>query len=108
MSLKKLQYPGSLERDFQSKVIKQLEDLFPGAIVLKNDANYLQGFPDLTILEGRHWGVLETKRGLKSSHQPNQDYYVETCNQYSFGKFINQENLDEVLSDLQQAFRSNW
>ena len=39
-----------LERDFQAKLIRDIKKRFPGCIVLKNDASYIQGFPDLTIL----------------------------------------------------------
>ena len=39
-----------LERDFQSKLIKEIKIRLPGALVLKNDANYKQGVPDLLIL----------------------------------------------------------
>ena len=45
------------ESKFQSELIKELYELFPGCIVLKNDANYIQGFPDLTILYRPFWAV---------------------------------------------------
>lgn len=94
-----------LERNFQAKLIKELKGMFPGAVILKNDANYLQGFPDLTILYKSHWAVLETKRGESASHRPNQDYYVDMLNKMYFARFICPENKEEVLRDLQQAFR---
>lgn len=93
-----------LESKFQAELIKELEFMFEGCIVLKNDANYLQGFPDLTILYKDKWAVLECKRSERDSHQPNQDYYVDVCNQMSFSKFIWPENKKEVLDELQQAF----
>lgn len=91
---------------FQTIVIKRLKELFPGCIILKNDPNYIQGIPDLTIFFGKHWATLETKRGKKASKRPNQDYYVEVMNKMSFSKFVFPENLEEVLHELQQAFRS--
>ena len=94
------------ESKFQAKLIKDIKERFPGCIVLKNDPGYLQGFPDLTILYGDHWAVLETKRGKDSPHQPNQDYYILKTNEMSFGRFIFPENKEEVLSELQSAFRS--
>lgn len=94
------------ENKFQAKLIKEIKDLFPGCIVLKNDAEYIQGFPDLTILYGKHWAVLETKGSEDASHQPNQDYYILKTNEMSFGKFISPENKTEVLNELQSAFRS--
>ena len=38
------------ENKFQAKLIKDIESRFPGCIVIKNDANYIQGIPDLTVL----------------------------------------------------------
>lgn len=93
------------EADFQSDLIDELEALFPGCIVLKNDSTYLQGFPDLTILYGPHYAVLECKRSENEPHQPNQDYYIEYVDEMSFARFIFPENKGEVLSALQQAFR---
>ena len=37
------------ENKFQADLIKELKQLFPGCMILKNDANYIQGIPDLTI-----------------------------------------------------------
>lgn len=93
-----------LERNFQKELIKELKDLFPGCIVLKNDANYLQGFPDLTILYRDRWAVLEVKRSKNAEHQPNQDFYVKNANAMSYAAFIYPENKKEVLNELQQAF----
>ena len=91
-----------LERDFQPKLIKELSELFPGALIYKNDG--IQGFPDLTILWNEHWALLECKREEKASKRMNQPYYIETANKMSFGRFIYPENKQEVLRDLQQAF----
>ena len=46
------------EGDFQSKLIKEIKTIFPGSFVLKNDPNYIQGFPDLLILS-----ALQSKSG---------------------------------------------
>lgn len=97
-----------LESRFQSKLIKELKALFPGAIILKNDPNYLQGFPDLTIFHGSKWAVLDPKATKNSPRQPNQQYYVDITNDMSFGSFIYPENKEEVLSGLQRTFRHNW
>lgn len=94
------------ENEFQPKVIKKLKELFPGSIILKNDAEYIQGIPDLTILYEEHWALLETKRCEDAAHQPNQDYYVQKANNMSFARFISPENMEEVLDELQSAFRS--
>lgn len=86
-------------------MINEIKEVLPGAIVLKNDPNYIQGIPDLTVLWEDKWATLETKRTGKSSHRPNQDYYVETMNKMSFSKFVSPDNKQEVLNELQQSFR---
>ena len=91
------------ERDYQTKLIKQLRDIFPDCVIMKNDSDYLQGIPDLTILYRDRWATLEVKMAESSSHQPNQDYYVGLMDRMSFSAFIFPENEEEVLSDLREA-----
>lgn len=93
------------ENKYQAKLIVELKKIFPGCVVLKNDPNYIQGFPDLTVFYRNRWACLEVKKDGKASHQPNQDYYVRYLNDMSFARFINPENEKEVLRELQQAFR---
>ena len=50
------------ENKFQADLIKELKQLFPGCMILKNDANYIQGIPDLTIFYNDQWAVLECKK----------------------------------------------
>ena len=92
-----------LESKFQSKLIKELEEMFPGCLILKNDSDYIQGIPDLTILHGKRWAMLEDKAGEKASRRPNQEYYVDKANNMSYASFICPENKEEVLHELQQA-----
>ena len=92
------------ERGFQAKLIKELENRFPGCIVVKNDPNYIQGIPDLTIFYRNKWATLECKKNTKAKKQPNQDYYVGRMNEMSFSRFICPENKEDVLNELQQAF----
>ena len=92
------------ESAFQAKLIKEVKERFPDCVVLKNDSSYIQGFPDLTILYKDKWAVLETKRGSKASHRPNQDFYVDKLNSMSYSSFICPENKEQILNELQQAF----
>lgn len=92
------------ENAFQAALIKDLKTLFPGCVVLKNDPNYIQGFPDLTILYKDRWAVLECKKSLSASKRPNQEYYVDMLEEMSYASFICPENREEVLDELQQAF----
>jgi len=94
------------ESKFQRDLIKELEKLFPGCIVMKNDATYIQGIPDLTILYKDKWATLECKKSETSPFRPNQKRYIERMNGMSFSSAIYPENREEVLHDLQQAFES--
>ena len=94
------------ESEFQAKLIKTLKKMFPGCEVLKNDAGYRQGVPDLLILFGSHWAMLEVKRSADAPLRPNQQFYVSLYNGMSFAAFIYPENEEDVLSALQSAFAS--
>lgn len=95
-----------LESKFQRDLVKELGDMFPGALIFKNESK--QGLPDLTVLWGKNWALLECKRSENDRNhpQPNQEYYVEYANSMSFSRFIYPENKQEVLDELQQAFRT--
>lgn len=95
------------ENQFQADLIKELKLIFPGCIVLKNDAAQIQGIPDLIILYKNHWGALECKKTENASRRPNQEYYVKMMDRMSFARFIYPENKEEVLHDIQQAFKFN-
>lgn len=96
---------GKLERDFQRGLINDLKALFPGCIITKLDSGHIQGIPDLLILFGDKWASLECKKSAGEAHRPNQDYYVGRMNQMSFSRFIYPENKEEVIRELEQAFR---
>lgn len=93
-----------LENVFQAKLIRELKEMFPGCIVMKNDASYVQGVPDLLVLYNKKWASLEVKKSASASRQPNQEYYVDRMNEMSFSRFIYPENRDEVLYELHLYF----
>lgn len=64
--------------------------------------------PDLTILYGINWAMLEVKDSFSSPLQPNQQYWVDQLNNMSFCAIVYPENEREVLDALQQAFESPW
>lgn len=94
------------ESKFQAAFIRELYDIFPGCLVLKNDANYIQGLPDLLILFEDRWAMLECKRSLTEPFQPNQEYYLDILDEMSFASMICPENREAVLNELQQSFAS--
>ena len=94
----------ALEKDFQKNLIKELKERFDGAIVTKLDAKHISGIPDLLILYKNKWATLECKKSEDSSKRPHQDYYISKMNEMSFSRFINQDNKEDVLNELQRAF----
>lgn len=94
------------ESTFQSQLIGEVKKRFPGSMVMKLDAKYTQGIPDLLVLYENKWATLECKYSEGASKQPNQEYYVNKMNDMSFSRFINPENKEEVLNDLQTIFRA--
>lgn len=93
-----------LEGDYQAYLIKKIKkQILPGSVVLKNDTQYLQGFPDLTILYYGRWGVLEVKTSKSAPERPNQRYYIDLLDGMSFAAFIFPENEKEILYDLQRT-----
>lgn len=93
------------ESEFQKFLKNELQDIFPGCIILKNDPNNIQGFPDLLILWNDRWAALECKRSEDSSRRPNQEYYIHLLDNMSFASFIYPENMEEVLDDLERSFK---
>lgn len=94
------------ENKFQGDLIKEIKDRFPDSMVLKNDPNYIQGIPDLSIFYRDKWATLEVKRSEedRKKPRPNQERYVEKMNSMSFSRFIYPENKEEVLHELQELF----
>lgn len=93
-----------LESAFQSRLIKELKELFPDCIVMKNDPTYIQGIPDLLILYRNRWAALECKKTARASRQANQEYYVEKMDAMSFASFIHPDNKNIVLDELYLYF----
>ncbi len=95
-----------LESKFQADLIKDIKNMFPGCVVMKNDSSYIQGIPDLLVLYNDRWASLECKKSEGARKQPNQEYYVEKLDSMSFSRFIFPENKEEVLRELQSAFQA--
>lgn len=92
------------ESAYQRDLIKKLSRLLPGCLILKNDPNYLQGVPDLTILHGDMWAMLEVKASGRAPVQPNQRYYVNRLTMMGYARFIYPENEKDIFDELQTYF----
>lgn len=94
------------ESKFERALVRELLRLYPGAFILKNDANLIQGFPDRLILFEDRWAAFEVKADETSGHRSNQDYYVDILNQMSYAEFVYPNNKERFLYELQQALRA--
>lgn len=95
------------ESDYQQELKKKILKRMPDALVLKNDPNWLQGFPDLTIMRNDKYAVLEVKATRSSARQPNQEYYIDAIAKGgSYASFVFPENEEEVLNGLQRALEA--
>lgn len=93
-----------LENEFQPLLKEELRAMFPGCFIVKLDSGEYQGIPDLLILWGPQWAILEAKRSADAPYRPNQKWYINLFNEMSFSSAIFPENKEAVLNDLQQAF----
>lgn len=90
------------ESQYQRELIKRIKERFPGCYVTTDLKD--QGLPDILILFGDRWAMLETKVSSDSHEQPNQRYWVDHYNELSFASFIRPDNEEQVLNELQSAF----
>lgn len=90
---------------YKTRLVKELDRMFPGCLIIINDPNLRQGIPDLLILFGRRWAALEVKASRLAPTRPNQPYYVEKLNKMSYGAIIFPENEEEILDELERALR---
>lgn len=91
------------ENRFQQKVRDRIFELLPGAFVTKQTP-HPQGIPDLLILHGDKWAMLEVK--VRRQYEPNQIYYLKLFDSMGFAKEINPENMNYILDELLGYFSS--
>ena len=97
-----------LESQYQAELIRQIQERLPGSFVLKNDALYYQGIPDLIVLYKNRWAMLEVKPSAHSRLRVNQEYYIDLFSDMSFASFIYPENEMEVLNEVHKALEPSW
>lgn len=94
-----------LESQFQGRFVTHLQEAFVGCVVLKNDPQYITGFPDLTMLYNDRWAVFEVKRGPYEPCQPNQEWYIQKLDGMGgFAAIVFPENEVEILVRLGYYF----
>lgn len=93
------------ESEFQTIFLNEITNMLPGSYIMKNDANYTQGFPDWTVIYQDKALVFEIKRSYKSHRQPNQEYYIHTINvNGGFARLVYPENMEEILDEVQRTY----
>ena len=92
------------EGDYQNKLCEKIRERIPGALIMKTDPTFIQGIPDLLIVKDKRWAALEVKKGKKASHRPNQDFYVNKMNNWSYAAVIFPENEKEIIDELERTF----
>mgnify|MGYP000956975947 CR=1 FL=1 len=92
------------ETKYQAGLVRRLSARFPGCFIIENNPLEVQGIPDLILLWGKHWAMLEVKISATADVQPNQAYYVTLFDEMSFGAFVYPENEQDVLNALSEAF----
>lgn len=89
------------ESQFQHMLINKIKDDTHGAsFVLKNDPIYCQGIPDLLVICGSHWAMLECKVSKDAPYRPNQKWYLDFFNSIGFARVIYPGVVDEVLAAM--------
>ena len=94
-----------LESKFKTKLIKEIKVRLPGSFVFHLDPTEMQGAPDLLVLFKNKWAALEGKKNSTASLRPNQQHYVDRFNKMSFARIIFPENVEEVLDEMERAFK---
>jgi hypothetical protein len=92
-----------LETAYQSKLVDRIQSMFPGCFIMRNDPSQQQGLPDLLILYGTTWAMLEVKISADAPEQPNQPYWVDFFNNMSFAAFIHPQIEEQVLYAMGRA-----
>ena len=91
----------TLEKDFQSKIVKWLRS--KGCMVLKyqQNATTRAGIPDIIFLKEGFWGAIEVKKSKTAKYRPGQKEMVAKMNEMSWAKVVYPENWDETKKELE-------
>lgn len=92
------------EIPYQAKLMRDIPVRLPGSFVLKQNPQWLQGVPDLLVLCGPLWALLEVKISATAPRRPNQPYYTEKFDGMGYATFIYPEIEEEVLDELARYF----
>lgn len=92
----------TLEKDFQSKFLAKLRKLGCKCYKQQMNATTRAGTPDVIVLLGPVWIMLEFKKAKNSPKRPGQQKNIDWANEVSFGWFVYPENADEVYEQIKR------
>lgn len=88
-----------LKRWFKGEVKKRIR-----YVKMYEPKTFNRGAPDLIILGIGAWATCEFKKDEDADYQPNQDYTTELLNEMGFARFVEPDNAEEVLYELERLF----
>ena len=88
------------ETRYRSQLEKTIKEILPDCFIMRNDAKIIQGIPDIIVLYGITWAMLEIKISENAPAQPNQQHYVDLFSTMGFSAFIYPENQWEILTEM--------
>lgn len=92
------------ETKYRNQLENTIKELLPTCFIMRNDAKNIQGIPDIIVLCGWTFAMLEIKISEDSPVQPNQEYYIDLFDQMAFAAFIYPENEWEILMEMVRYF----
>lgn len=98
-----------LETDYQNKILKPaIHERFPGCFVFKQDESQCQGIPDLIVLYGNQYAIIECKRSAKAKYRPNQEFYLDMFTKWNVLAMTSYpENFEWTLEMLEGYFNAD-
>lgn len=92
------------ETKYRSQLEGTIKEILPACFIMRNDAKLIQGIPDIIVLHGTSWAMLEIKVSEDAPVQPNQPYYIDLFDRMGFSAFIFPENEWEILMEMVRYF----
>lgn len=95
----------TLEKDFQSKIIKWLKSQGCVALKYEQNATTRAGVADIFFCKEGFYGFIEAKKAKNSPLRPGQKEFIMKMSEWSYGKIVFPENWDETKKELEQLLR---
>lgn len=95
------------ETQYRSQLEETIRKILPDCFIMRNDAKNIQGIPDIIVMYGPWWAMLEIKVSEDAPVQPNQPYYIDLFDRMGgFSAFIWPENETDVLTAMVDYFNA--